>query len=63
MNQTGMYKPPAPEVKDTHARVLLWVALVLLVVNIAMTGYVFAVVHHAVETLRQIGDAFDQIGQ
>lgn len=63
MSQTGMYKPPAPEVRDTHARVLLWVAVVLLIINLAMVGYVFAVVHHAVSVLQQIGDAFDQLDQ
>lgn len=60
MNQTGTYRPPVPETKDTHARVLLWIVLVLLLINMAMTGYVFAVVHHTVQALQQIGDAFNQ---
>jgi zona occludens toxin (predicted ATPase) len=55
------YKPAMPEVKDTTARVLLWVVLVLTVINMLMVGYVFYVVHHTVAVLQQIGDAFNQV--
>lgn len=52
--------PPAPEVKDTTARTLIWITLSVTIINALMTGYVFLVVHHTVEALRQLGNAFGQ---
>lgn len=53
-------RPQLPEVKDLAARALLWAILLALLVNLAMTAYMFYVVEHTIETLRQIGNAFDQ---
>jgi hypothetical protein len=51
--QTHAFKAPRPEVRDTTARVLLWVVLSISVINLLMLGYVFIVVEHAVEVLQQ----------
>jgi hypothetical protein len=50
--QTHAFKPPRPEVRDTTARVLLWVVLGVSVLNLLMLGYMFLVVEHAVEVLQ-----------
>jgi hypothetical protein len=51
--QTHAFKPPRPEVRDTTARVLLWVVLGISVINLLMLGYMFIVVEHAVEVLQE----------
>lgn len=60
MRQT--YQPSTPDVRDGHARTLLWILLVITIVNVAMCGYTFLVVHHAVVTLQHLGDAFSHLG-
>jgi hypothetical protein len=56
-------KPPAPETKDTTARTLIWITLIITTINALLSGYVFLVVHRTIEVLHQLGDAFNQIGQ
>ena len=51
--QTHAFKPPRPEVRDTTARVLLWVVLGISVVNLLLLGYVFLVVEHAAAAIEQ----------
>ena len=53
------YKPQLPMVKDEHARILMWVMLVLTIINTLMVAYVFYVVERAVEVLHQLS----QLGQ
>jgi hypothetical protein len=55
-----IYKPPQePKVKDSTARTLLWIILVILLVDTMMIGYIFDVTHGLVQALHHIGDSFN----
>lgn len=60
MSSMQGYRPELPEVKDEHARVLLWVVLVILTINVLMTAYVFYVIERAVEVLQQLSQLGNQ---
>lgn len=56
------YRPPTPDVRDDHARTLLWIVLVILICDVAMNAYVFYVVHHTVTALQHLSDSLSNLG-